>query len=74
MNIRLLILKIRSWFVKRPTIKLKWCEVDYRLGMKWSKCQPHPFIKGKTMWDFVHDKHDSVNTLHNINKILFNEI
>lgn len=74
MNMRLLILKIRSWFVKKPTKKLRWCEEDYRLGMKWSKCQPHPFIKGKTMWDFVHDKHDSVNTLHNMNKVLFNEI
>jgi hypothetical protein len=74
MNIRLLILKIRSWFVKKPTKKLRWCEEDYRLGMKWSKCQPHPFIKGKTMWDFVHDKHESVNTIHNLNKILFNEI
>jgi hypothetical protein len=42
--------------------------------MRWAKCQPHPFIKGRTLWDLVHDKRDSTHTIHNINKFLFNEI
>ena len=74
MNIRFLILKIMSWFVKKPTKKLTWSEEDYRLGMRWAKCQPHPFIKGKTMWDLVYDRYESTHTIHNINKFLFNEI
>lgn len=74
MNIRFLILKIKSWFIKKPTKKLIWSEEDYKLGMRWAKCQPHPFIKGKTMWDLVQDKNESVHTIHNLNKFLFNEI
>ena len=42
--------------------------------MRWAKNQPHPFIKGKTMWDLVYDKHDSTYTIDNLNKFLFNEI
>ena len=74
MNIRFLILKIKSWFIKKPTKKLIWSEEDYELGMRWAKCQPHPFIKVKTMWDLVYDKHDSTYTIDNLNKFLFNEI
>ena len=36
--------------------------------------QPHPFKKNKTLWDFVYDKSESLNTIDNINKFLFNEI
>ena len=74
MHVRFLILKIRSWFVTNPTKKLTWSEEDYRLGMRWAKNQPHPFIKGKTMWDLVYDKRDSTYTIDNLNKFLFNEI
>jgi hypothetical protein len=74
MNVRFLILKIRSWFVTKPTKKLTWSEEDYRLGMRWAKNQPHPFIKGKTMWDLVYDKQELTNTIDNLNKFMFNEI
>ena len=74
MNVRFLILKIKGWFVTKPTKKLTWSEKDYRLGMRWAKNQPHPFIKGKTMWDLVYDKHDSTYTIDNLNKFIFNEI
>lgn len=74
MNINFLILKIKSWFVKKPTKKLTWSCEDYVIGKKWAMSQPHPFIKGKTMWDLVYDKYDSTYTIDNLNKFLFNEI
>ena len=74
MNINILILKIKSWFVKKPTKKLTWSCEDYVIGKKWAMSQPHPFIKGKTMWDLVYDKYDSTYTIDNLNKFLFNEI
>ena len=74
MNIRILILKIKSWCVKKPTKKLSWSCEDYVIGKKWAMAQPHPFIKGKTMWDLVYDKYDSTYTIDNLNKFLFNEI
>ena len=74
MNINFLILKIKSWFAKKPTKKLTWSCEDYVIGKKWAMSQPHPFIKGKTMWDLVYDKYDSTYTIDNLNKFLFNEI
>ena len=47
---------------------------DFELGKNWAKTQPHPFKKGKTLWDLCYDKIDSVNTIDNLNKFLFNEI
>jgi hypothetical protein len=72
--IQFLILKIKGWFVKKPTTKLTWSCEDYNMGKKWAMCQPHPFIKGKTMWDLVYDKNDSTYTIDNLNKFLFNEL
>lgn len=69
-----IILKIKSWFAKKPTQKLKWTVEDYNLGMKWAKTQPHPFLKGKTLWDLCYDRIESVNSIDNLNKFLFNEI
>lgn len=69
-----MILKIKSWFVKRPKQKLRWTSEDYNLGMHWAKTQPHPFIKGKTLWDLCYDRYESVNSIDNLNKFLFNEI
>jgi hypothetical protein len=74
MNMNFLILKIKSWFTKKPTKKLSWSCEDYVIGKKWAMSQPHPFIKGKTMWDLVYDKYDSTYTIDNLNKFLFNEI
>jgi len=74
MNIKILILKIKSWFVKKPTNKLTWSREDYIMGKRWAQSQPHPFIKGKTMWDLVYDKYDSTYTIDNLNKFLFNEL
>lgn len=72
--IKCILMKIRSWFVKKPTKKLTWNCEDYSLGKRWALSQPHPFIKGKTMWDFVYDYRDSTYTIDNINKYLFREM
>ena len=67
-------LKFRSLFVKRPRRKLKWTPEDYEIGKKWAKTQPHPFKRGKTLWDLCYDRYESVNTVDNLNKFIFNEI
>jgi len=72
--IKFLIIKFRSWFSKKPTQKLTWSCEDYVMGKKWALSQPHPFIKGKTLWDFVYDKQESTYTIDNLNKFLFNEM
>ena len=74
MNMNFLILKIKSCFTKKPTKKLTWCDSDYSKGKKWAMSQPHPFKKGKTLWDLCYDKRESVYTIDNLNKFLFNEI
>lgn len=72
--IKNLMMKLRSWFAEKPTRKLTWSCEDYVLGKKWAVTQPHPFIKGKTLWDFVYDKQESAYTIDNLNKFLFNEM
>ncbi len=74
MNMRNYFLKVKSWFVEKPTQKLGWTNEDYHRGMSWAKTQPHPFIKNKTLWDLCYDKTESVNSIDNLNKFLFNEI
>ena len=71
---KLLTMKIKSWFTPKPTHKLTWNLKDYQIGMRWAKTQPHPFKKGKTLWDLCYDKCDSCYTIDNLNKFLFNEI
>lgn len=71
---KLLTMKIKSWFIQKPTHKLTWNPQDYQLGMRWAKTQPHPFKKGKTLWDLCYDKYESCYTIDNLNKFLFNEI
>jgi hypothetical protein len=36
--------------------------------------QPHPYLKGKTLWEHVYDSRESVFTIDNINKYLFSEM
>lgn len=69
-----MMLKLKSWFTKKPTKKLNWSVEDFELGKNWAMTQPHPFRKGKTLWDLCYDRIDSVNTIDNLNKFLFNEI
>lgn len=69
-----LILSVKRIFLKKPKSKLKPTTEDYEIGKKWAQSFPHPFRKNKTLWDLCYDKADSVNTIHNINKFLFNEI
>jgi hypothetical protein len=69
-----IILNLKQWFTKKPKRKLTWTCEDYVLGKNWALSQPHPFIKGKTLWDFVHDKYESSYTIDNLNKYLFNEM
>jgi hypothetical protein len=47
---------------------------DYEIGRRYALCQPHPFKKGKTLWDLCYDKYESINTIDNLNKFIFNEI
>lgn len=70
MNFRIL----ERLFVKKPAEKIKWTPEDYVKAKKWAVTQPHPFKKGKTLWDFVYDKTEYVRTVENINKYLFNEM
>lgn len=67
-------LSIKRLFITKPKQKLSWTVQDYKIGKKWAKSVPHPFMKNKTLWDLCHDRTDSVNTIHNLNKFLFNEI
>lgn len=73
-QLQLATLKLKSFFVEKPKRKLIWNPEDYKLGMKWAKTQPHPFMKGKTLWDLCYDKYESTYTIDNLNKFLFNEI
>ena len=67
-------MKIKGLFVERPKEKLKWNSEDYVKGKRWAEIQPHPFKKNKTLWDLVHDKNETIRTIENLNKFLFNEI
>lgn len=67
-------LKFLSFFVEKPTKKLTWNAEDFEKGMRWAKTQPHPFKKGKTLWDLCYDRTESTYTIDNLNKFLFNEI
>ena len=64
-------MKIMGLFVKKPSEFLNWTKEDFEKGKRWSKTQPHPFSKKLTLWDFCNDKHDSVYTIENLNKVLF---
>ena len=68
------LLKFRGLFVKKPKRKLILSPEDYEMGRKYALCQPHPFKKGKTLWDLCYDKYESINTIDNLNKFIFNEI
>lgn len=70
----LILLKFRSIFVKRPMKKLSSTLEDYEIGKRYAQSQPHPFKKGKTLWDLCYDKKELNNTIDNLNKFIFNEI
>jgi hypothetical protein len=59
---------------EQPTKKLTWTTEDYEKGRKWALTQPHPYLKGKTLWDYVYNPIESVFTIDNINKYLFSEM
>jgi hypothetical protein len=65
---------VRGWFAKQPTKKLTYNVEDYKMGKRWAKSQPHPYLKDKTLWEHVYDKRESTYTLDNINKYLFSEM
>jgi len=71
---KIFFMKIMSLFVKKPKKPLTWCGEDLKKGRRWSKTQPHPYSKNLTLWDFCEDKDDSVYTINNLNKVLFNGI
>jgi hypothetical protein len=70
MNLFNFFLKTKSFFVKKPKTKLTWTVTDYELGRRWSKTEPHPFLKSKTLWDYCYDPYDSVYTLKNLNTFI----
>jgi len=59
---------------EQPTKKLTWTTEDYEKGRKWALTQPHPYLKEKTLWDYVYNPIESVFTIDNINKYLFSEM
>ena len=66
----LIFLKIKSFFVKKPTKFLSWSKKDFEIGKKWAKTQPHPTQSFKTLWDYCNDPQESVYTLRNINNFI----
>lgn len=70
MNFFTLKLKIRSFFVKKPSRELLWNTKDFSLAKKWAKSKPHPFLKDKTLWDFCKIENDNVYILQILNKSL----
>jgi hypothetical protein len=64
------LLKIRGFFVQKPTRKLTWSVEDYEFAKKWSKSQKHPYLKLKTLWDYCEDRYDSVYTIQNVNNFI----
>lgn len=70
----LILLKFKSMFAKRPNKKLSLTLEDYEVGKRYAQSQPHPFKKGKTLWDLCYDKRELTNTIDNLNKFIFNEI
>ena len=65
---------VRGWFAKQPTKKLTYTVNDYEMGRKWALSRPHPYLKGKTLWEHVYDKRETVFTIDNINKYLFSKM
>jgi hypothetical protein len=59
---------------EQPTKKLTYRMEDYEMGRNWALTQPHPYLKGKTLWEHVYDPRESVFTIDNINKYLFSEM
>ena len=59
---------------EQPTKKLTWTTEDYEKGRKWALTQPHPYLKEKTLWDYVYNPIESVFTIDNINKYMFSEM
>ena len=65
-----LILEFLRLKPKKPSKKLRWCIEDFELGKKWSKSEPHPFSKTKTLWDYCYDSKDSVYTIQKLNTFI----
>jgi hypothetical protein len=53
------LLKIRGFFVQKPTRKLTWSVEDYEFAKKL-----------KTLWDYCEDRYDSVYTIQNVNNFI----
>ena len=45
---------VLSRFVQKPT-SFAWNVEDMEAVRRWSSCQPHPFSKKSTLWDFIYD-------------------
>jgi hypothetical protein len=52
---------------KVPTQELNWNVEDFRIGMRWAKSLPHPFLRSKSLWE-TFNRWDSVDILHFLNK------
>jgi hypothetical protein len=62
---------IRSLIYKKPNKQLVWSVEDFKTAKQWSKTQPHPFNKWKTLWDFIYSpRYDSAEVIHEVNKRL----
>jgi len=68
MNLKRSIIKL---FAKKPEKKLTWSVEDFKKARMWSKGQPHPYDKNKSLWDYLNQPwKDSVDILHEVNMIL----
>lgn len=55
-------------FIQKPT-SFTWTTEDMNSIKRWSSCQPHPFSKTRTLWDFIYDS-DSAWTLKKAETLL----
>jgi hypothetical protein len=61
---------VLSKTVKDPVTLFEVNPQGFEKARKWAKSKPHPFIKGKTLWDYARNwEFDSFLTLHVINLV-----
>jgi hypothetical protein len=64
-----LYLTFGRFFIKKPS-KLLWTVSDFKTGRKWAMTVPHPYLRNKSLWDYVSTEKDSALILHKLNQYI----
>jgi len=71
--IKRIFMTIKKFFSPEITRELMWSKEDFDLAKKWASCRFHPHHKNKTIWEIVYSpRHDSIDVLYEINKLIKN--